>query len=144
MEFRTLFAERMVCLVPPGESGDSGGNLRDEIGLMQDDVSPELDFSSIFCREFRKFAEKIQIDAMRAPFFAQFPAASVTELDGFIAADVQCAAREVREKFGVEPVDESERSFSGRKRGLIPGVPLLVIPWFPTFGEVAVLLELSR
>src|SRR5262245_2302243 len=97
-----MFGEGMISLIAPFERDRVLGQLGDQVGILYDDIAPELHGSAVRLHIRVDFLEKVEVDAPSAALIADLLAATLTQIDCLVAADVEHAAGEVRQQFVVE------------------------------------------
>ncbi|OPZ07056.1 MAG: hypothetical protein BWZ08_02103 [candidate division BRC1 bacterium ADurb.BinA292] len=108
-------------LVAPFQRDDVARQLGDQVGVLLDDVAPEHHRAAVVLDEPVDLEQVIQVDPARAPALAFGAAASLAELEGFVAADVEQPAGEMRQQLLIQPRDELDRAGIERvERGGLP------------------------
>lgn len=112
-ECLAVLVEGCVGFVSPDDGGDVLGELVDEFGAFEEDLGPELGFGVLAVGAVEELFEEVEVDGVFAVFLDLFVAAALSELPGFVAADVELFGGEVGEEFLVELVNEVEALWAG-------------------------------
>src|SRR6185503_6756097 len=82
--------------------------LGDELGLLDDDVAPELHAVAARGDERVHLLQELEVDAHLAFFGDGGRRAALAEIEGLVEADVELAAAEVRKQLVVEVGEQVE------------------------------------
>src|SRR5262245_30137036 len=88
----------MICLVTPVQRDQVLWQLTDQIGLVKDDVAPELHRTTATLHRVVNLQQKLQVYAFLAAALAFGFALPQAKVKRFVAADVEHAARKVRKQ----------------------------------------------
>ena len=84
----------MVSLISPLKCDNVVWQLSDKVGVVQDDVSPELHVPSVAPHQFVNLQEKVKVDTASAVLANRLSTSPFSQGD-FIASNVELCAREV-------------------------------------------------
>jgi len=96
---RAVLVKGMVGFVAPFQGNHVAGQLRDQVRVPDDDVAPELHGAPVAGDQLMDLAQEVQVDAAGAllPDDRLAARARLPDIPGFVAANVELAAAEVRQ-----------------------------------------------
>ena len=94
--------QRVVGLVTPLEGDGVRRQLGQKLGTLEEDVAPKLNPRPALGGETVEGLEKIEVDPFSSPLLANLARASLAEVEGLVAADVEQAAGEAGQELVVE------------------------------------------
>lgn len=99
---------------------------------------PELHRKTAFRGQFRQASQVIQVDLRGALPPADFGASPLSQLLGFVAADVHLPRCEIRQEFVIESGDEVKRLLVGLQDGLCGDAGAGIGVWRLAFRQMLV------
>ena len=108
----------MVGFVTPVQGDEVLGQFFDKFRVVQDNVAPEHHLPVARGNLAIDLFQKIEIDAAFAFLSAQPFALAAAQVPGFVATDVEIAARKIRQQFSIKLAQEGQGArMIGSERG---------------------------
>ena len=107
-ELFPVLGKGMIRFIAPFHRDDVLGQLRNQFGVVHDDVAPELHGASVARADRVDFHQEFEVDHARAARFAGFLAPALAQGPGFVAADVHLPARKTGQQTVVHVLDQRD------------------------------------